>query len=438
MGFLAAEFAASVTGLSYAAVLPVAAAELDGLPLYGLAVTATAVVSIAFVPFGSFLYGRIGPQAQLSISTAVLVVGVALSVTAPNMEVLVGGLALRGVAAGLMGGLGLGILSGLYPDAKERERAFGLYALMWVAPSVLGPAVNGVLLLALGWRASMAWPILLMLTARALISHYLRQVEWERPSAPAKVRAAGAFLAVAAGLALAQTSIATARLGWAAAALILLVVVLVLPFRHALRRTVPGERRAQAGGWALALVCGSYFGINAFIPLLSATHVDATGVLGAFLVALGPITWALMSAGGAGARLGPRTSYLIAAIGFPAAASGVALWALALPAAAVTGAIGLGVLALLIGAAMGAVYPKVMTLAFEGFRGEGGTHRAHAGVVLGVGEDVGTTVGVVVLAGIGGVVIAADPMWTAVLVGIVSAVLIMVWAAAGRSELWRN
>lgn len=156
-----AEFAASMTGLSYAAVLPVAAAELDGLALYGLAVALPGVVGIAFLALGPYLYARIGPQAQLSLSSLVLVLGVCLSVAAPTMEVLVAGLALRGVASGLMGGLGMGILSELYPDAGERERAFGLYALMWVAPSLVGPVINGVLLATVGWRPSMAWPAVL-------------------------------------------------------------------------------------------------------------------------------------------------------------------------------------------------------------------------------------------------------------------------------------
>lgn len=121
---LLAEFAASVTGLSYSAVLPVAAAELSGLEFYGAAVTATGIVGIAFLGFGAYLYGRIGAQAQLLISTMVLIAGVVMSATASTMWVLVVGLALRGVAAGLMGGLGMGVISDVYPDAKQRERVF--------------------------------------------------------------------------------------------------------------------------------------------------------------------------------------------------------------------------------------------------------------------------------------------------------------------------
>lgn len=435
--FLLAEFAASVTGLSYAAVLPVAAAELGGLSLYGPAVTATGVVSIAFMAFGAYLYGRIGPQMQLGISTVVLILGVLLSVTAPSMEILVAGLALRGVAAGLMGGLGMGVLSGLYPDSSERERAFGLYALMWVLPSLVGPAVNGVLLVTLGWRATMAWPVVLLLVARALISRYLRVVKWERTAAPTRVRGAWAFIAIALGLLAAQAGVVSANPVWVSAAIIVLVVVLVVPFRRALDLTVPGELRAQAGGWVLLLVSGSYFGINAFVPLLAAIYVDSTGVVGTVLVSLGPLTWALLSAGGLGTRLSARGAYRMAAVVFPAAAGMVAMWALTLSGTAVAGALGLGLVTVLIGAAMGAVYPKVMTLTFEGFREERGTTRAHGGVVLGISEDLGTATGATVLAGIGALTVGMGTVWVAGLAGAFTAVLIVAWTLTAGSRLWR-
>lgn len=434
---LLAEFAASVTGLSYAAVLPVAAAELDGLALYGPAVTIAGVVSIAFMAFGAYLYGRIGAQAQLGISTAMLIVGVALSAGAPSMEVLIAGLAVRGVAAGIMGGLGMGVLSDVFPDAKERERAFGLYALMWVAPALAGPAVNGVLLVTVGWRASMAWPAVLIVIARALMSRYLRVVGWQRPPDPAKIRAPWAFLSIAAGVLVAQFGIASETPLGVAIAVAALALTLAVPFRRALRLTVPGERQAQAGGWILALVCGSYFGINALVPLLSATYLDASGVIGTVLVSIGPLAWALFSAGGLGARVSARGSYLLAAVAFPLAALGVAMFAVGLTKSVAIGAIGLGLVSALIGMAMGVVYPKVMTLAFERFRGFDGTNRAHGGVVLGVGEDVGTATGTTLLAGIGAVVIGMGTGWVAGLAAAFAVLLVVAWVMAGRSRLWR-
>lgn len=431
---LLAEFAASVTGLSYSAVLPVAAAELSGLEFYGAAVTATGIVGIAFLGFGAYLYGRIGAQAQLLISTIVLVAGVVMSATATTMWVLVGGLALRGVAAGLMGGLGMGVISEVYPDAKQRERVFGLYAIMWIAPALVGPAINGVLLVAWGWRATMVWPAVLVLIARGLMAGSLRVVGWQRPAIAPKVRGPWAFVAIAAGLAAAQVYVASATVWGVAAGVVLMIVVLVVPFRHALVLTVPAERRAQAGSWVLALVCGSYFGINAFVPLLSAEYIDASGVVGAVLVSLGPLTWGLISATGWGAHVSERGAYRLAAIVFPVAAALVALGAML--HAGVGHAVGLGIVTVLIGAAMGIVYPKVMALTFKGFRAENGTNRAHGGVVLGLGEDVGTAVGVTVLAGIGALIVSTGPVDVAVLAAMFAVLLVIGWGVSSRSTLW--
>jgi MFS family permease len=368
----------------------------------------------------------------------VYLAGVAISASASSMWILIAGLALRGVAAGMMGGLGLGILSGLYPDSSERERAFGLFAAMWVIPSLVGPIVNAALLATVGWRWSMIWPALLLILGRILVSRSLSIVAWAPTGEGQGVRAAGAFAAIACAIVLAQAGVA-APIPWLwAVALGILALALVLPFRLALRRLVPGQSRAQAGGWMLALVCGSYFAVNALVPLLAVAFVDRSGVLGAVLVSLGPLVWAAFSASGLGARIPRRRVPLVAGVAFPSAAILVSGWALIGAESTIGGIIALGLAMLLIGLAMGAAYPRVMTATFEGFREHAGTTRVHGGVVLGVSEDVGTAVGVTALAGIGTVAVALGPSsagWVCVAGAVV---LVALWSLAGRSRLWRD
>lgn len=438
--FLLTEFAAGVGGLSYSAVLPVAARELGGTALYGPAVTASGVVSIAFMAFGAYLHGRLGPQVQLWASTLVFLLGVAVTVTAPSMVWVVAGLALRGVAAGLMAGLGLGVLAQLYPDARERERAFGLFALMWVVPSLVAPLVNSALLLSLGWRTAMAWPALLLLAGRLGISRAMRVVVREPPTEPTRVRGPGAFLAVAGGLAVVQVAVgAQARLGPAlgvVAALVLCVLVLVLPFRRALRLTVPGQRRVQAGGWVLALVCGCYFSLDALLPLLAVTYLDRTGVLAAVLVAVSALTWALVSGGGHGARLSARAAHRVAGVAFPVCGLLLVVFAGALTADVVAGSVVLCLVAAVSGLAVGASYPRVMAQALDGFDERDGTTTTHGGVVLELGEDVGTAVGVSLLAGVGALAVGAGPACVVALAAAFTAVAAAGWALSGRSGVW--
>lgn len=437
LAFLATEFAASVDGLSYGAVLPVAADDLGGRALYAPALTAAGIVSIAFMAGGAFLYGRVGPRAQLWVATVVWLIGAALTVTAPAMGFIVAGMAIRGVASGLMAGLGIGVISGLYSDSQERERALGLIAVMWVLPSLVSPAVNALVLSWIGWRATMVWPAVLFLLGRALLARNLRIAGPAPPATTARVRDAGSFVAVAVGIAGVQAAIASGAPEWVLAAGAGIVLVLVLPYRRAVRTTVPDTARLPAAGWAFLLVCASYFGLTTFIPLLSAHFVDSSGVIGAVLVALCPLAWGAVSGWGVGARLTGRTCALIATITFPVAAGQLSIWVLAGPRPSLTSAIVPAAVAVLSGVAMGIVYPKVMTLAFDGFREEGGTTRAHGGVVLSLSEDVGTAVGATVLAGLGAQAIIVDPATTAALIAAFALALGAAWLAMARSALWR-
>ncbi|MGY6497946.1 MAG: hypothetical protein ACXIUP_06940 [Microcella sp.] len=405
---LVTEFAAGVSGISYAAVLPVASIELDGLAQYGIAVAVTGVVGIAMMPVGAYLYARIGPQAQLWIATAVFLGGVALTVTAPSMTVLITGLAVRGLATGLLAGLGIGVLSTVYTEAAERERAFGLFALMWVIPSLVGPAVTSLVLLLADWRVALAWPAMVLLLGRVLVSRSLRALDIERTEAPASVRGAGWFAGVAVGLAAALVLIGFDALPSVGAAVVITGLVVVLAFPQALASVVAENRRVRSGAVAFAIVCARCFGINAVLPLVSAVFVDPSGVLGAVLVAVAPLGWALVSAGGAGARLSTRDAYRLSAIVFPIAAL-----------------------------AMGLVYPKVLADAFTDFREQPGESRAHGGVAMELGEGVGTAAGSSVVAGVGGVIVAsAGGGEVALFMVAVGAVITVLFGAARRNPTW--
>ncbi|GAA1703035.1 hypothetical protein GCM10009792_24020 [Microcella alkalica] len=387
------------------------------------------------MPAGAYLYGRLGPQTQLWLSTAVFLVGVTTTVTAVSMTMLIAGLAIRGLAAGLLAGLGLGVLSGIYEEPVDRERAFGLFALMWVVPSLIGPLINSAILLSVGWRPAMAWPAILLLIGRALVSRSLRRVVLDRPDAPPVLAGMPWFLVIAAGLVVAQVTVVVGSPLVLAAALVAVAAVLVVAFRRAVSSTTPARRRTQSGGWALALTCAGYFGVGAIVPLIAVVIIDPSGVLAAALVALGPLAWALLSAGRVGPRLSTSSARIIAAAGFPLAAGLAAAGALQAEEG-VAGAVLLGAAVLVAGAAMGVIYPRIMTLAFVGFRESSSITRAHGGVVLSLSEDVGTAVGATVLAGLGGVLVTTGAEAVAILLGAVALGLGAFWAMSSRGAVW--
>ncbi|HZZ96433.1 MAG TPA: MFS transporter [Jatrophihabitantaceae bacterium] len=166
-GLLLAEFAGAVQSVAYSAVLPLASRELGGSALYGATLAAGSLTTILVLSAGSWLLTRMSARATLFIATAVYAAGVVVAATAPTMALVLLGSILRGIAGGLLTGLGLTVIGALFDDTL-RPRVLGLYALMWVLPSLLGAPVNAIIAVAFGWRWAMAWPVAVVIAARIL------------------------------------------------------------------------------------------------------------------------------------------------------------------------------------------------------------------------------------------------------------------------------
>ena len=72
---------------------------------------------------------------------------------APNNLVLIGGRAVSGLGAALAVPTSLAILSDAYPDATERAKAIGIWASCNALAWLVGPALGGLVVGQLGWRA---------------------------------------------------------------------------------------------------------------------------------------------------------------------------------------------------------------------------------------------------------------------------------------------
>lgn len=138
---LLAEFAAAVQGIAYATVLPLAARDLDGDALYGATLAAGSLTTVLVLAAGAGVTARLGPRATLVVATVLYVGGVALAAAAPTMGWLLAGSVLRGIAGGLLAAFGLTAIGGLFED-DVRPRVLGLFAVVWLLPSLAGPAIN--------------------------------------------------------------------------------------------------------------------------------------------------------------------------------------------------------------------------------------------------------------------------------------------------------
>jgi MFS family permease len=353
---LLAEFGGGMQGLAVSTVLPVVAQELHGFALFGATLAAGNIAAVLMLSFSAPILARMRPTAVIAWATVIFLAGVALSVFAPTMEWVLAGMVVRGIGLGLITGFGSSAIGGLFDD-RERPRVLGLYAFVWLIPSIAGPALNAVVAEWVGWRWAFAWPAFLVLAARILMGAYASAIPWEKTREPVRA-VAGVIVAAALGVGAAAST--TAGL-WSVVLFVLAAIgggVGIIAF---LRRGAHGGRLFSVL-LSFGALCAGFSGIDA---LLSVTVIEAFG--GGLLWASVAITAALIMWTLAGLRPRPSARPDRVTVGLVL----MVLAALALVVTSFTGS-GPGAIAAVIVAAavaglgMGIAYPLAMSEAFEG------------------------------------------------------------------------
>jgi len=385
VGLLLAEFAAAVQVVAYSAVLPLASRELSGQRLYGATVAAGSIVTVFVLALGPGLFARVGPARTLAVGTGLYLGGVLAAALAPAMGWMLAGSVLRGVASGLLLGVGLTAIGGLYEDAL-RPRVLGLFAIMWLLPSIAGPALTSLVAAAAGWRWAMAWPAVLVLAARLLVIRDAGLIPWQPSTGrlappPSRARLApGNGLLVVAGLLGASVS---SGIGGRWSALVFAAGLLVAVYGGArVLSSLPVEPSRIAVVRAFALLCLAFFGAETLVPLLVVEGLGFGVVAAGVALGAGLVAWSLT-----GLRAPRLRDPALVGIGLIVAAL------LAMSAAAYGSVVGLGLVVggfAIAGFGMGLAYPRLMAQAFDDLPAE-----TTAGVATAVGfaEVAGTAVG---------------------------------------------
>lgn len=145
---------ASLVAFEYLAVttaMPTVVEALDGLALYPLAFGgALAAGVVGMVVSGSWSDTR-GPAGPLWGGVAWFVAGLLLAGLAPAMWAVVVGRVVQGFGGGLLSVALYVVVARVYP-AELRPRIFAGYAAAWVLPSIVGPAIAGLIVEQVGWR----------------------------------------------------------------------------------------------------------------------------------------------------------------------------------------------------------------------------------------------------------------------------------------------
>jgi MFS family permease len=278
--------------------MPVAARELDGLRVYGLAFSIFLTTSLLGMVAAGEISDRRGPVLPFLAASAVFVVGLALAGASPSMWVLVVARGVQGLGAGLNIVALYVVVARAFPEAV-RPRVFSAMSTGWIVPALIGPPIAGFLADQVTWRW-VFWGVLpLMAIATVLVLPYLRglggQVGDHDASAPPRPSRLLPALGAAVGTGLLQY--AGQLLSWVSIPLLVAAVALLVP---SVPRLLPAGALRLARGLPTVVVLrgvftGAFFGAETFVPLMLVEQRGlATTLAGASLTG-GALTWSLGS-----------------------------------------------------------------------------------------------------------------------------------------------
>ncbi|MCW3844199.1 MFS transporter, partial [Micromonospora yasonensis] len=137
--------------LAVGTAMPTVARSLDGLALYAFAFAGPFASGVVAMVLSGIWCDARGPRGPMWHGVAWFVAGLAVAGIAPTMGVLVVGRVVQGFGSGLLSVALYVIVGQAYPE-ELRRRIFAAFAAAWVVPSLVGPAVAGLIVEHLGWR----------------------------------------------------------------------------------------------------------------------------------------------------------------------------------------------------------------------------------------------------------------------------------------------
>jgi MFS family permease len=289
--------------LGVATVLPDIARGLHGLGAYGWGLSALMLANIVGTVVAGQAADRGGPLRPMAAGIAVFAAGCAVAGAAGSWPVFLAGRSLQGLGVGAVMAMAYTVIGLAYPE-RLRARMFALLSSAWTVPSLVGPVVAGTLADRVSWRA-VFWLMLPVVAAAAALalpgmrrSALPRAAEppvvsptpWYRGALPAAV-----LLTAGTGLLLQGLLMENALL------LVSLSVAGLAVALPALRRvtppgTLPARPGLGAGVVVRALLCGAYFGTEAYLPFgLQEVRGQSASAAGLGLSA-GAVAWVAGSA----------------------------------------------------------------------------------------------------------------------------------------------
>ena len=271
--------------------LPTITDELDGLSLYGATIAAYMLADLVALVWSGEWADRYGVRRPFVICIIVFVAGLVVAASAPTMELVLLGRLLQGAGSGGFAPLSYIAVRRAFPPGRQGT----MYAYLsagWVLPSLIAPAISGVVTDHFGWRWVFLGIIPLavlvaMLTARSMAALALPEAGADRRTTrlPRALQAAGGVALVALGFQSDNYVLAVA-----------VAIVGITIAAPALRVLLPsGVFRARRGLPAIIavrfLATATFLGVDSFVPLAADRLHGARPIAQGFVIAGAARAW---------------------------------------------------------------------------------------------------------------------------------------------------
>jgi EmrB/QacA subfamily drug resistance transporter len=198
-GILLAAFLSALEQTIVAPALPTMGRVLHDAENLSWVVTAYLLAATAVTPLFGKLSDIHGRRIMMLIAIVIFIAGSIVCALAPNMPVLIAGRALQGIGGGGILPLVHTIIGDLVAP-RERARYQAYTAIMFMAASIVGPLLGGILTDHVHWTLIFWINLPLGLVALVLTDRYLRRLP--RNDRPHQLDVLGAAIMVAASLTL--------------------------------------------------------------------------------------------------------------------------------------------------------------------------------------------------------------------------------------------
>ncbi|WP_232333660.1 MFS transporter [Agromyces laixinhei] len=297
IGMFSLIFLAAFEAMAVTTIMPLVAEQLDGAALFALAFAVPLAAGIIGMVIAGNWTDRSGPIPSLLVSAALFVVGLVIAGTAVNMEVFIVGRFLHGLSGAAVIVPLYVIVGRVYPE-RLRARVFAGFAAAWVIPSIVGPALAGMVAEALSWHWVFLGVIVLVVPAAAMMLPPVLRVREQVRGDPAVQwsisRVGWSTLTATAALSVSLSKELDDPWRWVVAvAAIALAAWAARPLLP--RGTFRVARGMPATVMLKLIVAGAFFGSEIYLPYLFIERYDfSPSLAGAVLTGAG-VSWAAAS-----------------------------------------------------------------------------------------------------------------------------------------------